>query len=315
MTFAPPLSRAGRFLFSLDLEMAWGMYDRGALPRYADAIRQEPEIVRWLLKEMDEHGIRGTWAIVGRLMMRPEDPTEDERVADSWAFPHQPPPRRTDPLWYAPDLVDAIARASVGHEIATHTFSHVDTDRAECTRDVFRSEIAACKAVHERRGLRCDSIVFPRNHVRHLDVLRELGVRSYRGRATHAYERLGPRAGRALTFATRLMGARPPTYPLPDAFVREPVNLPASMFLYPREGSRRFIPSAARDRQALAAVEAAATKGEIAHLWLHPYNLATDPSLRDTCHRVFAAAARYMERGELVADTMAGLSTRIAAAA
>ena len=31
-----------------------------------------------------------------------------------------------DPAWYASDLVDKIIKADVNHEIACHTFSHLD---------------------------------------------------------------------------------------------------------------------------------------------------------------------------------------------
>jgi hypothetical protein len=298
--------RPGHFLFSLDVELAWGVFDSGGVARHARDLRAEAEINGWLLGQMAQYGIPGTWALVGRLMLGPQDPDPVTPSGD-WRFPAGALPTRGDPLWYAPGLLEQILESGPAHEIGTHTFSHLDATDPRWSQEAWRQDLLFACQLHERYGLKMRSIVYPRNRVAHLEVLRELGVIAYRGREVHWYDRLPVRARRALTFGSRLAALAPRTYPLARA-AQPPVNLPASMFLFPREGARKHIPAAARDRQALSAVRQAAARGEIAHLWLHPYNLASDPTLRQTCEAVFAEVARQAEAGALIPITMGELA-------
>lgn len=46
-----------------------------------------------------------------------------------------------------------VLNSKVHHEIGTHTFSQIVVDDPDCTRDIFRSQIAACVELHHRWGL------------------------------------------------------------------------------------------------------------------------------------------------------------------
>jgi peptidoglycan/xylan/chitin deacetylase (PgdA/CDA1 family) len=297
----------GSFVFSLDVELAWGVRDSGIAP-HERTLREERQAMRWLLAELDVFELPATWALVGRLLLDGGAPESWEQEANTHTFPRGGAPRRGDALWYAADYVDLIRSARAAHEVGTHTFSHLVATDISCTEEIFRAELVRARDAHARLGLDMKSLVFPRNQVRHLDVLRELEVVAYRGTETHLYDLVGGRSARALHFADRMLGLVPPTYePVPD---RGLVNVPASMFLYPRRGSRSFLPASARRRQAVNAVRDAAKRGRVAHVWLHPYNLVADESLRDTCHAVFAEAARARDQGLVDAVTMRAVAER-----
>jgi len=302
------MGAVGHFVFSLDVELAWGIFDHAGVSRYETDLRQEGEIVTWLLSQLDAHQIPATWAIVGRLLLSQSDPELPLGYHD-WRFPDAAAiPAREDPLWYAPELLEKILRSRVNHEIGTHTFSHVDAHDPHCTAEVLEKDLLRAKEVHVRHGLSLRSIVFPRNRVAHLDVLRRVGIIAYRGRQVAWHDRLPSRAHRAISFIERVAAVTPPTYDRPRSSAGHPTNVPASMFLYAREGSRRHIPAAARTRQAVATIRRAAERGETAHLWLHPYNLATDPTLRDTCAAAFAEVALWAGRGRIIPITMGDLA-------
>jgi hypothetical protein len=72
----------------------------------------------------------------------------------------------------------AIADSSRDNEIGVHTYSHLDATTT--TADHFRSDIEHCIHVLGLESPR--TFVFPWNRERHLDVIRELGFRVFRGK-------------------------------------------------------------------------------------------------------------------------------------
>lgn len=82
--------------------------------------------------------------------------------------------------WYAPDLVGKILNSKVKHEIACHTFSHIDCREEVCSSEVLKSEIGECKDVASGHGIKLESFVFPANLIGNLKTLKEEGFLSYR---------------------------------------------------------------------------------------------------------------------------------------
>ena len=50
------------------------------------------------------------------------------------------------PEWYAPDLIRDILSAKVKHEIACHTFSHIDCSDKHCPPELMEAELAECQS-------------------------------------------------------------------------------------------------------------------------------------------------------------------------
>ncbi|GGO65562.1 polysaccharide deacetylase family protein [Nonomuraea cavernae] len=277
----------GIFILSLDTELAWGTNSED-LPRFSRILDEEPQIIRRLIDLLDGYQVPATWAVVGRLLL-------DPAVRSG--------PARTPERWYsAPYLTEWLTGARVRHEIGTHTFSHVYAHDPGTTRDVWVRELEAAAEVSERLGLPMRSIVYPRNQVGFVDTLSDFGIIAYRGVERNWY---GNRSG-ALHFLDRALGTAAPTYAAPALREGERlVNLPASQFLIGGNGPRRLIPIASRVRQARLGLDRAVRRGEIYHLWFHPFNLGGDPRMFGALEQILREVRARRDRGELAVMTMA----------
>ncbi|MEV0595079.1 polysaccharide deacetylase family protein [Nonomuraea cavernae] len=276
----------GICILSIDTELAWGT-DAADLPRLSEAFDEEPRITRRLIDVFDAYQIPATWAVVGRLLVQPEPDDRNVRAPERW--------------YYAPYLVDWIGGARVRHEIGTHTFTHVYAHDASTTRDVWMRELEAAARVSEQFGLSMRSIVHPRNQIGYVDTLPDFGIIAYRGVERNWY---GNRLG-AAHFLDRALGTAATTYDVNT--LREGdrlVNLPASQFLVGSNGLRKLIPISSRVRQARLGLDRAVRRGEVYHLWFHPFNLAGDRTFRALEHILRDISARR-DRGELAVMTMA----------
>lgn len=309
-------SERGTFVLSLDTEIAWGTFDHGGLHAYAahfDAIRP---IVQRLVDLLDAYQVPATWAFVGHLLLdrcdkMPDGTTHPTVLRPSYRwYPHDwhhldpGTDVHRDPWWYGPDLLETVMSAQVSHEIGTHTFSHIVVDDPDCTRPIFRSQIDACISVHRQFGLPIDSIVFPRNGVAFLDVLAEEGITVYRGVERRRYLALDGRIVKPLRILDRVLAFPPPTYPLAELWEGDLINVPASMFLLSRDGFRRLVPLRSRVVQARRGLQRAARRGELFHLWFHPFNLHSDSGLFDALEAILQHAAALRDAGDLSILTM-----------
>jgi len=186
---------------SADFELAWAWrYDKRvsnpleyAQRRAQRARRSFPE----LLVLFDCYEIPVTWAVVGHLFLErcerqngrphpeilrpPYFENEHWRYTDGDWFDADPcSDYQHAPDWYAPDLIRAILSAKVEHELACHTFSHIDCSDAHCPPEVMDSELAECKRVAEAWGIAFKSFVFPGNLVGNRASLKRYGFAAYR---------------------------------------------------------------------------------------------------------------------------------------
>jgi peptidoglycan/xylan/chitin deacetylase (PgdA/CDA1 family) len=284
------LVRQGAFCISIDLELAWGFWDRPSREYDRLCAEKERAIVRALLDLFATHEVPATWAIVGRLLDRSDT---------------LPPTR--EHLWYAPDLVEAIRHASPRHDVGSHGFAHVYF--RESGRDTLRADLRCARRVHDDHGLDFTSFVFPRNQVAHLDLLCEAGIRVFRGTnagwETTVREKLGETLGRAANLADKLLPTAPAVV-LPRPHPSGLVELPASMSLLGRGGLRRLVrPDVARTKARLG-LHRAIREGAVFHLWFHPSNFywETDVQLR-VLEGILDEACTLRDRDALEVRTMA----------
>ena len=271
----------GSVVISLDAELAWGFHDLQEPP----ATRIERARGSWLdlLGLFEEFEIPATWAIVGHLFLEECDGRhEDLTTPEGWFS--SDPGGRTDEgnVWFAPDLVRAVRDADVDHEIASHTFSHVEFGSEATTKPMAVSELRESTRLANVWDLELRSLVFPRNAVGHREVLSEFGFRSYRGVAPDRwYDGTGGEPiGKALSMT---LGRTPPPLVTPTVDRFGLVNIPASLFLFSFEGLPKRVATAFGGdpvvRAAKRGIDAAAASEETFHLWLHPNNLTAPEDL------------------------------------
>jgi peptidoglycan/xylan/chitin deacetylase (PgdA/CDA1 family) len=276
----------GTFILSLDTEIAWGT-DARQWMSYAHCFDNYRTILRRLLDLLDQYHIAATWAVVGQLLLA----ADDKRAAAL-----QPPE-----WFHAPYVVDWIRSAKTAHEIGTHTFSHIYTDDPSTTQAVWEAELEQCMKLHRELGLPLRSVVYPRNQIKYVDTLPQYGIVAYRGIEGH---RQRERRGLAHVLH-RALALPPPTYDPKTLRVGERlVNLPASQFLLAYDGLRGRIPTASRVRQARLGLEQAVQRGEIYHLWFHPFNLGTSPRMFEALEQILREVAQRREHGQLQVMTM-----------
>ena len=199
-----------------------------------------------------------------------------------------------DPLHLAGSLVDELKRVE-GQEIASHTFSHFYCLERGPAAEAFRADLEAAQAAAAGKGLRLRSLVLPRNQWRddYAEVLLETGFECYRGPQPGWANR--PRrvenAGlpvRAARFATTFAGPDLTTFGWDEML--EPsglCNVPASAFLRPISRTTRLV-QPLQEGRILKALQEAARRGRIVHLWWHPQNFVTHPAENlQRLHRLF----------------------------
>jgi hypothetical protein len=267
---------------SIDLELAWGVWDKPSPEYHARCAEHERTIVDKLVALFESYQIPATWAIVGRLLERQGASSRDDRV------------------WFAPDLIERIRNARIAQDIGSHSYAHVYFGQTD--RERLRGDLAAARRVHEAHDLPFVSFVFPRNQVAHLDLLREAGIRVFRsvdrGWHTTVLERLGATAGRLANLADKVLPIPPAVvYPIDHDGLLE---LPSSMLLMARNGLRHMVHGSALVAKASFGIERAARAHGIFHLWFHPSNFYYDMARQlASLESIVKRACSLRDRGEL----------------
>ena len=245
----------GKLTISIDLELAWGVWDTVTAEDLRLAESAERPICKALLELFDRHGVAATWVTVAALL--------DEESASG-----RPGSRS---CWYAPDIIEGIAGARVGHEIGSHGGRHIYFNRISATQA--SDDLEYAKYVHQRHRLGFLSFVFPRGAVGHPDVLARAGLRVVRSRDVGLLRTVhhdGRITARVANFADHLF----PVPPRP-AFVEKfgaLADIPGSMQMIGRNGLRRLVlPAVTRAKLAMG-LERARRSGGTFHLWFHPSN-------------------------------------------
>lgn len=284
---SPGLER-GVFMLSLDTELAWGSVPDGLWRGRSWMFERTRDVSRRLLALCARYDIKATWAVVGHLMLRgceaqqgvkhPEflRPTFDWFEGD-WLKDDPCADADSAPLWYAPDLIEEILRCSTSQEIGCHGFAHVPAGMEGCTRECFESDLEAAIEAARSWGVELRSYVYPMNSIGHVSALASHGFTAYRGdvplpRWCSPGRRPARRAVRAMQWSL-------PVGPLTVEPMRTGGiwNLAASTFYYHRSGVGKLLPIGARVHRAGRGIHEAIRKRSIFHLYLHPFNLTTDP--------------------------------------
>ena len=233
------------------------------------------------------YGIHATWATVGLIYFKnaaelkqhlPEIQPEYRNESLSpykYLKQHE---NIDDHYHFAPDLIERIWNTP-GQEIGTHSFSHYYCLEEGQTAESFKADMQAAIKTAADRGIKTESLVFPRNqwNPEYLPILDEMGIKCYRGcenswlhkAVNQQGESKFRRALRLVDAYVNLTGHH--TYPVEACVTDRPLNIPASRFLRPY--SRKLaVLDGLRLRRIKKAMTHAAKTGQIFHLWWHPHN-------------------------------------------
>jgi hypothetical protein len=325
--------QSGGLVLSFDFELAWGLR-QSSEPISARLATQYAHVgsvvVNRLLEILERYELSATWGTVGHLMVRKEDCTAGR-------FPYPSPelaPRyrwfegdwldgiptcesESASAYYAPEAVQAILDCPVHQELASHTFTHAPLGDPGCSAEFARWDLATCQTLAARWGRQLTSVIFPRNEIGHLPVLRELGYRTFRGansewywfgRANQLHRRRALRYGVwLLRYFDEWSAHTPPLLP-----IRQQNGLwevPHSMFFPGLRGVSQFITPDQRVRRAVKGLQAAAERGKVFSLWTHPHNFLPQPELLlPAWETICRTAAELRDQGRLQVLTMEQLA-------
>lgn len=303
----------GTFIVSLDCEGKWGMAD--SLQPYMHALFTDAALARVyddLVGIFASHDVPATFAYVMAFTLSEEERrafpqlTPREGASDSWLAHHWADlSRGNGEGWFQPHSLDVV-KADGRHEIACHGFSHRPLGDGMISEEEAEAELQAAEAVAALKGVRLRTLIFPRNMVGQLEVLRRNGYVGYR----EMLRRPPGKLGRVVRLAEEFN-----IWPPPQKAVRarkgELVRIPAGRFFNWRFGSRRRVPPGVTVKRWTNLIDRAAATGGVAHLWLHPHNLITGPETRATLEQVLRHAARLRDAGRLLMETQAQYCERM----
>lgn len=188
-----PGREKGGLIISADFEMSWAWRYTKSGADYLQKGQIERDNFPKIINLLEEYNVPITFATVGHLFLdRCSKGNHDwmQRIPhfdDHWKFtggdwfehdPHSDVKKA--PEWYAPDLIQLILNSEVSHEIATHTFSHIDCSDKNCPPEVLDDELTACKKEADKLGVNLTSIVFPGGTYGNYEVLKKHGLNIYR---------------------------------------------------------------------------------------------------------------------------------------
>jgi len=288
------------FVISLDFELGWGFVlhpEHTTLNLLRDDLQHGRGVVESLLNLFQKFHIPATWAAVGHLLLEQGDgkgliskglPQFKEGWLN-WDFYSQV---CSSPLYMAPDIIEKILRSPVGHEIGLHSFFHIPFSR--CSKAVAEMEVKLGVNLAQKWGIETRSFVFPENSIGHLDILREQGIKIYRGNVPRHRKQASSALIRKVTGAVMIM-MPPSVLPLWKEGIWE---IPGSMSF-----DEQLIPFTTLPKAKIGLVRAIRAD-RLFHIWIHPWSLLYGRSLFEDLENFLALVAHKRDKGNLQVVTM-----------
>jgi len=305
----------GLLTLSMEVELGWGVHDTGEDDRLSDRGEAERHYLARLLEACATLDVPISFDVVGHLFLDSCPGTHESPHPSGWFAADPGTDGETDPLYYAPDVVDAIRSAPTDHELCTHTFSHALFDQT--SREACRWELDRVQELHrERAGRPAESLVPPRHQRPPYDVLTDRGIRVLRPampRQTDSrvarYRQLlaGPQPLSTLDRRNGVVETSCTTYPSLTA-----ATLPAGQGGH--DPLFRPIPTPVRRRLHLRklkrATRTAVERDGHLHLWCHLFDLSNEQQWR-TVRPYLTWLSDYRQSNDLVISTMEGLTAHV----
>lgn len=278
----------GRVVISADFELAWAnRYSKSCtdpLKKANDARKNIPKIIKF----SELFNIPITWATVGHLFLescKKSDHDWMRRIPhfdNHWLFnngdwyDHDPYGQwENNKAWYAPDLIKKILDSNVTHEIACHTYSHINCRDQICPKEVLEDELKAWQQGADQWGIKPVSFVYPGGTYGNFDVIKEYGYKIYRKKMRHQLDNTFI-DNNGLIVTTSTTAFSEPEFPL-DYYIS---------FL-------------------IKAINKAIQTRTICHIWFHPS--VSEVTVEKIMYTVFEYIAKQRDSGILEVKTMRDL--------
>lgn len=298
------MANCAGFTLSLDCEGLWGMADKPAVVS-AGTINDAAlgDAYAFIRRTLGEAGLRATAAFVSGFAAGPDAVRDHlgtlEQLADHV------------PAWFAQVLSSIKAGRADGwdgsshyralqqdgHEMAWHGATHMPLT-SDTPAAALQLETRLAHALCADLGCWPETIVFPRNRVGHLPLLRAAGFKTYRASPPGGIVgRLGSLASEWNAFDNRVQDV--------PRFNDGWQVSPAGFFLNWPSGVRALVPVAVTVARWRSLLRSAAAQGGYVHMWFHPHNLITAPTMRVAFEQIMKTVGELVRSGDMVSLTMA----------
>ena len=253
----------GSFACSIDLELGWGIWDRinsSSLKKISDL---ERPICNNLLNIFEENNLPVTWAVVAALL-----DNKNKMISNNNADQN---------AWYAPDIVNKILTSKTKHLIASHSYSHKEFQNIskEETIEDFEKSIFFFNLINEKP----DVLIFPRNQVFHLNILKQFGFNTYRSVDKNWYRKIydyNKYFGKISNLIDKVLPLK--SYPIePKIDNYGLLEIPSSVLLIGRNGIRQIVSNYSMFKKIKNGIDLAIKNKECFHIWFHPSNFYYKP--------------------------------------
>lgn len=193
--------------------------------------------------------------------------------------------------------------ARSGHEMAWHGTTHMPL-HAKTSRAAVGQELDLAASLAEGLGGIGTTVIFPRNLIGHLDLLRDAGFTCYRDSKEATFSR---RVG-ALVREWAVWDRGDDELPHEkDGWLMSP----AGHFLNWPSGARKLVPIDVTVRRWRSMLRSAAETGRNVHMWFHPHNLITAPRMREALSEILKSVAELEKLGDLQCLSIAEANKRL----
>lgn len=288
----------GAITFSFDCEGKWGMTD---IPTDWDVSLTQDSLFttyEFILETLNQNDISATFAFVGAF-------TESREVFLEEILPNLPAKNYSDWLdyskhrimdkeeegWFMPELLK-IVKDYKTHEIATHGYTHIPFNMLDINGAKIELELISRWA--ERNGIECSTMVYPRNIIRHYDLLKDYGILGYRDIPDNISSHRIPKLIKTLIEEILVFKK---SQQIEES---DPFRIPGGTFINWRHGIRKYIPLSVSLFKYKSMINDSRVKKGLAHFWLHPHNFITSPSTKDLFRKLCEEVSRQTKESKLV---------------
>ena len=310
------LFERGVVILSFDTEQIWGYFDRLNELQFQTRYPGVLEAHERLLANLCAARLSATWFVVGGMTLPQSQGAHDHRMKGlpiGWTAGIPAGNETTTPLWYRRSFVDRLREARPRQEIGLHAgLTHLIWTDRRVTAEVVKRELVEGVRALQQALIRPLSFSFGREEEAYHELLREQGIRSYRGRTPVLACRLGRTIpGAVLRALDELSHATPPPI-WPQEALPGLWNIPSSLFLYPIGPSRtRFVALRSRLKRFNRGLEAATRCRAIFHFCLHPENLAEADDGFSLLEDILERLTQSRDRGDVEVLTMRQVAARM----
>ncbi|KAA9406593.1 polysaccharide deacetylase family protein [Haloarcula sp. KBTZ06] len=307
----------GSVVISLEVELGWAKHDLNEYDHLSEDRRTETRTLSSLLDWCESAEVPITFDVVGHLLLDTCGGNHEGRPGDGWFEADPGTDVESDPLFYAPDMINAICSSPVPHDVCTHTFSH--TPCGEVTSETVDWELRRAQDAHDEFGIPWSRAFVPPRHSSAPErVLKQNGIDTVR--TPEPCRLIQMNAGRRL-YHNALSPYQPSDGRVCDGTAVTPStpyislgcpNLPMGQI--DPHPVFRLIPVSLRKRWHLRrlyrGVDRAIRSDATLHVWSHLWDLS-NAHQRDIVERFIAYAGARQEQGEIDVLTMADFGRAI----